>query len=347
MTSRERVAACLKRTSFDRFPIKHLAVFEIDDALSEHFELNDRDELLDVIGDDFREIRPCYMGPDMDDLNSEHGVISGVVWNQAINSSFPGVRHPLAGLDDPAQLDRFALATDDWYDYSSVKSQCEKHSQYARILGYCEGDFINGSSMVRGEEQVLIDIGLREPLFLEHMERKFAFVYEHLRRALEAGGGMIDFVHFGEDFGSQNGLLIGRQTILDLFGDKYASLFELTHKYGAKTMMHSCGSVRDIIPDLIDLGLDVLDVVQTNAAGMDLEGLKRDFGRAIAFAGTMCVQRVLPFGTPAEVAAEVMRRRELFTDGGLIIGPSHQLQIDTPLENILAMYEAIANGRLV
>jgi uroporphyrinogen decarboxylase len=105
-------------------------------------------------------------------------------------------------------------------------------------------------------------------------------------------------------------------------------------------MMHVCGSSVQFIPALIEDGLDVLDVVQTNAAGMDLAALKQRFGRHLAFAGTMCVQKVLPFGTPAQVRMETQQRLELFADGGLIFGPSHQLQPDTPLENILTMYAA-------
>jgi uroporphyrinogen decarboxylase len=105
-------------------------------------------------------------------------------------------------------------------------------------------------------------------------------------------------------------------------------------------MMHVCGSVAGMIPTLMDIGLDILDVVQTNAVGMELEGLQRRFGERLCFAGTMCVQKVLPFESPAEVRAEVRRRRELFAAGGLIFGPSHQLQPDTPLANILEMYRA-------
>jgi len=104
--------------------------------------------------------------------------------------------------------------------------------------------------------------------------------------------------------------------------------------------MHCCGSVRGLLPRLIDLGLDILDVVQVSAAGMELRSLHADFGRDLAFCGTMCVQKMLPKLTATEIAAEVELRRELFAAGGLILGPTHAIQPDTPIENILTMYRA-------
>lgn len=339
MTSHERVVAALDRKAFDRLPIKHLAVREIDDKLKDYLGVRGENDLLDALGHDFREIRPRYIGPDIGDVETEHGVISGVVWaNWLSTSSERGL--PFAGVETVEELSGFDFPSTDCYDYSDIRDQCEKYADYATIFGYCEIDFINGLSGLRGNEQVLIDMAAREPVFIELVERRFLFFYRHIQKGLEAGGGLIDLVHIADDLGSQQGLLISRQTFLDLFGAKYRAAMELIHSHGAKAMMHCCGSVRDIIPDLIDLGLDVLDVVQTNADRMDLVELKREFGRDLAFAGTMCVQQALPFGTPASISDEVKRRLDLFSDGGLIIGPSHQIQTDTPVENILAMYEA-------
>jgi uroporphyrinogen decarboxylase len=165
-------------------------------------------------------------------------------------------------------------------------------------------------------------------------------MYEHIEKGLEAAGGEIEFVHFGDDLGTQEGILMSPKTFRDIYGRPYGAMMDLAHRHGARTMMHVCGSVVGMIPTLIDLGLDVLDVVQTNAVGMELAGLKQQFGRDLSFAGTMCVQKVIPFGTPAQVRAEVEKRIELFSEGGLIIGPSHTLHVDSPLENILEMYRA-------
>ena len=190
-----------------------------------------------------------------------------------------------------------------------------------------------------------MDIALAEPVYLEMVERRFQAVFDYLERGLRAGQGKLDFVHFGEDLGAQNAPLFSPKTYRSLFGPQYRAFFDLVHRHGAKAMLHVCGSAVEFIPALIEDGLDVLDVVQTSAAGMDLATLQRRFGRDLAFAGTMCVQQVLPFSTPAQVRQEVHRRLDLFADGGLIFGPSHQIQVDAPTENILAMYEAAGGLR--
>jgi uroporphyrinogen decarboxylase len=171
------------------------------------------------------------------------------------------------------------------------------------------------------------------------LDQRFTLFYEMTERALRAANGAIDIVHVGEDFGSQRGLLISPTTFEVMFRPKYEKMFELAHQYGAITMMHCCGSVRRLIPRFIDIGLDVLDVIQTSAAGMDIRELHDEYGKDLSFAGSICVQSTLPFGTVEDVKREVELRLNLFAQGGLILGPSHQIQAGTPLENIIAMYE--------
>ena len=103
-------------------------------------------------------------------------------------------------------------------------------------------------------------------------------------------------------------------------------------------MLHSCGSVYSFIPNLIEIGLDILDVVQTSAKNMEIGKLSKEFGKDICFCGTMDVQQVLINMTPKQVEEEVKLRQRLFPDGGLILGPSHAIQPGTPMENIIAMY---------
>jgi len=113
----------------------------------------------------------------------------------------------------------------------------------------------------------------------------------------------------------------------------------MVHSYGAKTMMHMCGFVRNFLPRLIELGLDVYDVVQPTTPEMDIAVLKNDFGAGIIFCGSVCVQSTLAFGSEADVVKEVERRKKLFPEGGLFLGPSHAIQVGTPIENIIALYK--------
>ena len=103
--------------------------------------------------------------------------------------------------------------------------------------------------------------------------------------------------------------------------------------------MHICGCVRAFLARLIELGLDVYDVVQPTAAEMDIASLQNDFGQKLTFCGSVCVQTTLAWGSPQDVEFEVQRRLKLFDKGGLFLGPTHAIQVGTPLENILVLYK--------
>ncbi len=177
-----------------------------------------------------------------------------------------------------------------------------------------------------------------DPVLLALMDIKFQFHYQEIKRTLEAAEGKIDIVETGEDLGTQRGSLISPRSFDKYVAPYLAKAFDMVHQHGAKTMMHSCGSVRMLIPRLIELGLDILEVVQVSAANMDLRELQAEYGERLCFCGSMDVQSILVSGSVQDVEREVRLRQELFAAGGLILGPSHLIQPDTPLENILAMY---------
>jgi uroporphyrinogen decarboxylase len=187
-------------------------------------------------------------------------------------------------------------------------------------------------------EQVLMDLIDDSPVYLEIMRARFEFFCEVQRRTLEAAGGLIDFTHAGEDFGNQRGPMIGLGIFERHFAPKYGKYFEMVHSHGARTMLHMCGCCEAFLPRLIEMGLDVYDVVQPTTPSMDIAVLKERFGEELAFCGSMCVQTTLAWGTPQDVEREVQRRLDLFPTGGLFLGPTHAVQVGSPLENILAMY---------
>ena len=348
MTGRERVRACIGRTGIDRLPVKHEAVGPFDDLLMKRLGVESRAALLDRIGCDLRQIAPRYCGPKMrtfDDGSAEG--IWGERWGRShnVDGFFQDIVHqPFAGITELAQLDRLRMPAADWFDVSNIAGDCERLGGYALWAGHAGHlDFLNGIGRLRGQEQVLLDVATEDPVYLELVERTFRFSCDVIERTLAAAGGRIDLVWCGEDLGTQEGPIISPRAFDRLFADKYAAYFEIVHRHGAQTVMHVCGAIRPFIPRLIELGLDVLDVVQVSAAGMDLKGLARDFGDWLTFSGTMCVQTTLPHGTPDDVRREVRMRQELFRDGGLIIGPCNTIEIGTPIENVLAMYEAIGS----
>ena len=345
MTSRERVLSAFERTGYDRIPVKHEGTPEINRMLMGHFGLSNMEQLLRVLGDDFRYVEAAYCGPEL--RTFPDGSIEGYWGERYKYAEFEGgkylesVYQPFAGVETLDRLDRSHFPTAGWFDYSTIWAQCValREQGFAVCFGTAgDMDFINSIARARGTEQVLIDLFTDDPVYLAIREARFRFYYEQHRRALEAAGGLIDFTHIGEDLGTQTAQVISPEIFERHFAPKFKMYFEMVHSYGARTMMHMCGCVAAFLPRLAELGLDVYDVVQPTTPATDIAELQKQVGDRLTFCGSVCVQSTLAFGTPQEVESEVRRRLALFPKGGLFLGPTHAIQVGSPLENILALY---------
>jgi len=245
------------------------------------------------------------------------------------------------------EAEKFPWPSPDWFDYSVMPALCAAGGELALAAGATHvQDFINSVAFGRGVEQVLLDIAAEDPVFLYVVDRRQRFYLAYIERILAAAKGRIDFVLCGDDFGSQRGLLISPRSFDRLFAARKRELFDLVHAYGAKVSHHCCGSSRALIPRFIECGMDSLQTIQPQAAGMDPYELKREFGGRIALHGAVDVQGWLQRATPRQIEAEVNRLiDEVGSGGGFILGPSHHIQPDTPLENVLAVYRTVARRR--
>lgn len=345
MTSRDRIMNALLRKGFDRIPVKHEGTPEINHMLIKYFGLQNMNQLLKVLGDDFRYIEAEYKGPEL--RTFPDGSFEGY-WGERYNyAHFEGGKYlepsylPFANIQTPDQLDRSHFPTADWFDYSTLYEQCLriKKDGYAICFGTAgDMDFINSIARSRGTEQVLMDLITDNPVYLEIMEARFNFYYEMHERVLQACKGMVDFMHIGEDLGTQTAQVIDHSIFERHFAPKFKKYFEMVHRYGAYSMMHMCGCVKAFLPRLSELGLDVYDVVQPTNKEMDIALLQKEVGDKLTFCGSVCVQTTIAFGSQAEVENEVKRRLKLFQKGGLFLGPTHAIQVGSPLENILTLY---------
>ena len=352
MNSRERVLAAFQRRGYDRIPVKHEATPEVNRMLMDYFEVGNLEQLLRILGDDFRYVEPAYCGPEL--RTFPDGSVEGYFGERYKYAQCEAGRYlevcylPFAGVDRLDDLDRSHFPCADWFDYSTVRRQAEAlHEQGFAVCCGTAGDmdFINGISRARGMEQVLMDLVDGNPVYREIMQARFKFFHEVQQRTLEAGGGLIDFAHAGEDFGNQRGPMIGMNVFERHFAPKYGEYFEMVHSCGARTILHMCGCCEKFLPRLIELGLDVYDVVQPTTPAMDIAVLKERFGRRLNFCGSVCVQTTLAWGTAGDVECEVRRRLALFPRGGLFLGPTHAVQPGSPLENVLAMYRTAGSLR--
>jgi uroporphyrinogen decarboxylase len=333
------------KKGYDRIPVKHEGTPEINKMIMDHFGLKNMEQLLRLVGDDFRYVEPIYTGPEL--RSFPDGSVEGYWGERYKYAEFEGGKYleasylPFANVFRTEDLDRSHFPLASWFDYSTIRDQCLRLQEQG--LAVCFGtagdmDFINSIARARGTEQVLIDLITDDPVYLEIMEARFRFYYEMHEQALKSAGGLIDFTHIGEDLGTQKAQVIDFDIFEKHFAPKFKQYFEMVHSYGARSMMHMCGCSRAFLPRLTELGLDVYDVVQPTTPEMDIAVLQQDFGDRLTFCGTLCVQTTLAFGTENDVCREVERRKKLFHDGGLFLGPTHAIQVGTPLENILALY---------
>ncbi len=256
----------------------------------------------------------------------------------------------MAEIKEMKDLDDWPWDNPDDYDYTDVKTNCQKFKDYAILTGGAgTPDILNGLSRLRGMEQVIIDIASRDEVGLAIIDRFVNIKYEIMKRTLEAADGLIDILWLGEDTGNQNGRMFSEKDFNEIFRPYLQKFIDLGHSFGAKVMMHSCGDTHEIMPTFIEMGLDVLDAMQPEPKGMQpIEKLRKLCYGKLAFCGLISTQSTLPFKSPEECRAEARHRLDVIAKGGgYIFAPSHNIQAGTPIENILAVYEEALGHKII
>ena len=352
-TPKERVLAAVNHVQPDRPPITIYVTPEIDAALRKHFGAVDYHDAFEV---DFRFVGPQGTRPNKQPQPGsgiEHYDEWGTGYSSVANPSggvyLEATDLPLARLYTLADVEAHNWPNPDEYDYSVIPDQIERVKDYAVCLGSAGiPDIINGVGRGRGMEQVLIDIITEDEVGTAIMDHRVDFYYEMCRRGLEAGGGKIDILCLGEDLGTQKGPTVSPNTFDKFFRPRIEKFYALAHEHGAKAMMHSCGSTRLLQSRLIEMGLDILDAVQPEPVGMDPEELKREFGDRLTYCGMISTQQTLPHGTVEQCRAEARHRIDVNGQGGgYIFAPAHCIQPDTPIENVLAIYEEVTGKKFM
>lgn len=230
-----------------------------------------------------------------------------------------------------------------WKDLRGGVKRLRESSDRALIIGLgC--NLFEWGSFLRRMDNFLMDIYL-DPVNVERLLDALMQVHmEKLSRVCEAVGDLVDFAKFGDDLGMDTGPFMEPEVYRTLFKPRHKMLCEFVKKNSSMhTYLHSCGSIYSLIPDLLDAGFEVLNPVQTNAAGMDPAVLKQEFGKEVTFwGGGIDTRSVLNFGTPRQVKDQVKERLEIFAkDGGYVFNTVHNILPEVPPENIVAMFEAV------
>jgi uroporphyrinogen decarboxylase len=342
MDSRERVLASIRHERPDRIPCDLWAEPGVWQRLKKDLRAESEEEVRKALEIDIRYVSPIYPADTIS--NGIRQNMWGERWEKTstvFGLEWEHTRGVLFDAQRISDLEGFPWPTCDQVDYSHVAEEVRRHEGYAIFYG--NADFFERPGLVRGLENILMDVMLNQDMVDFLQERFVSFFIEDFYRTLESAGGKIDVFWALTDLGTQERLLMGRNVMKKYIFDPLKKMADVVHREGVKLMFHSCGAVREVIPELIACGVDILNPLQPAAKGMEPAGLKKDFGKNIAFHGGIDIQYLLPQKTPEVVSAEAHRVAHILCDqGGYILAPSHNIQLDTPTDNIRAMYRSEA-----
>lgn len=347
MTSKERVLTAFFHQEPDRIPINYSLRNGIAMKLKQHFGLaeNDNDGLMDTLGVDFREIGLTYTGPNLHKeivnrmVDPQWGYITRWVEHE-IGGNWEHCDYPLEHADEE-EISKWPMPSPDDFDYDSLIEKCKKYKDYALYIGNPGlGCIINTAGFFRGMEQAFVDLITDDPAGILLIDRFIDIHLETTARSLEKVGKYIDFVWIGEDLGTQISPIISMDILKTHILPRHKKFIDLANAYNLPVMMHTCGSSSWSFEEYIKIGLKGVDTLQPEATNMSPEYLKKNFGGRLFFNGCISTQGVLTNGTPEDVRTSIRNTLDIMMPGGgYSIAPTNLIQDNTPLENVLAMYE--------
>ena len=353
MTSKERIKAAAERRKTDRPPTSLRCTAEVWEALQTHFGVDSQIDVLDKLDIDLRWVAVPFIGPKELSTPTLFGEGKDFWGNEMkaakneFNTYFDFVGHPLAHCKTVEQVMEHSWPSLDWWDYGKIKEviKLNKRADDRAIMFFAGGAFETPWYM-RGMEQFFLDLYENPEIVTAICSKVREYYYNRAMRIFEAAEGQIDIIGSGGDIGGQNGLMLDPDIWRALIKPHTAGLIQPFKDMGLNTFYHSCGSVDVVIDDLVEIGLDILDPIQVTAGGMQPESLRDRFADRLSFHGAIDEVELLPHATAKEVYDETTRMISVLgKNHGFIVSPSHQVQGDTSVENILALFQAVQDYR--
>ena len=339
MNSKERVKGAFSSKGFDRLPMWYGADIELTKKLCAYTGSLDGEDLLKNLSADFYTVRAKYIGPSLesyDDGSYETmwGIRrGGVSYGVALEA-------PLNHAETIKEIESYEFPKVEWFDCKFNDHEKEMAKDYY-VIGGEWAPFWHEAFDLITLEKMLMDL-LTNPVVPEAlMDRCLEFHMELNEKVFTENRGLIDMYWFANDFGTNHGLMMSPEIWRKYMKPREAKLAEQGHKYGMTVCMHSCGDITSIIPDLIEIGIEVLNPIQVSCKGMDPVFLKKEYGKDLIFFGGIDYNELLSLGTEEEVRENVRYMVDtLGYDGRYIVAPSHDLLLgEVPAKNMIALYD--------
>jgi uroporphyrinogen decarboxylase len=349
ISPRERVKLALGHQATDRVPVDFLATPESWANLKAHLGLPNEESIMKYFGVDVRHPRLRHVGPPLPTYpDGSYKDAWGITWTRTPHKGgvyYEPTGHPLANITDASELKDYPWPDPDWWDVDSLVGPIQAWDQETEYAIFLDdfgdpGGFYEIANHLRGMEQLFLDMALNPDIPFEIMRHVSDVFIVLAERVLSTLGDRVDLIWTSDDIGHQHGMLMSLAMWRELIFPHHERFNHRVHELGGRIMYHSCGSVADAVPGLIEMGIDVLDVLQFSAANMVPEALKSTYRDQLCFHGGADVQQLLPHATEAEIKRTIRHIINVMGEGGgFILSPSHAVQVDTPPANIVAMYQ--------
>ena len=335
MTSLERTLSAIRHQTTDRIPVDAICIENVPEIAS--FLDIPQDAVMDRLGIDGRIVAAGYTG----ECPPPPEGVWLTEWGTSVRCDYSIDRgyYPLADVTSVAEVESHSWPNAAQYDFPAAGNLAkELGAKYAVRGPYWLPLFCRACDLF-GMEEAMIRMSAEPAIFEAVIERVCDHTVEYCRRLLDACGDSMPILCLGDDFATQRGLMISPEQWRRFLKPRFARIFEVGKRAGKRVWFHSCGDITAVLPDLIEIGVDVWETVQLHTLPMSASELKREYGKDLCFFGGVNTQR-LPFITPEEVKEEVVRCIEVLgKGGGYICGPDHHIKPDVSAENTLALFD--------
>ena len=346
MTGRQRVQNTLAHEKADRIPIDYFANVHVNRRLAAHLGVaDDRQAVSEALGTDFKELMPRYIGKPLFAEIPDRRVnpLLGSVTRWAQNESggyWDFCDFPLADAAEET-IASWPVPDPDDFDYDELHEKCRHYADKAICVGH-QGisDIMNTIGMIRGMENIYMDLALENEGTLALIARRVQSELGIFERVLSKCKDDISLIWTGEDLGTQHTPLISLEMFREFIRPNHQPLIDLAKSYQKPVMIHSCGSSSWAFEDFIEMGIAAVDTLQPEAANMAPAELAQKFGTRLAFHGCISTAKLANL-TASEVRQNVKEVIEIMKPyQGYCLAPTHYIQDNTPVENIVQMYQA-------
>ena len=351
MTPKERFQATLKERSVDRIPLDVMSFQEpVVEKLKHQLGVNTKEEVYRWLSLDFRSGKHWHCLPpefyrgsfpqaeDIQEKLSYWGTSAERDWKDHARPYGTAIGpRPLKDASSSQDVQTYPWPDPGYFDYQSMTEECKKYQDF--VVRMHVGPLFCRLAELCGMETALENLLLKPKVVEAITERLTDFYCEVYRRFFTVACGLVDVFDFWDDVATDRGLFFSASLWRKFYKKPLARIFSVPREFGVRVQYHCCGAMSELIPDLLDIGMEILEPCQFHLPGMDPQRLKREFSRDLTFYGGICTQWTLPFGTEQQVRQEVRERISVLgRGGGYILAPDHSVEPDVPLENILAMY---------